>query len=163
MLNYISKLNKGYIMKHFTEEDIQKFINVCMKSNSMSEAAAKLNMHFNTFKRYAIMFNCYNPNQSGKGIKKKRKDKILTEDILLGKYPSFQTYKLKKRLIDEHYIPDKCEICGWSEKIRGEKYTPCELHHIDGDRTNHMLSNLQLLCPNCHSLTDTHRARNIHS
>jgi 5-methylcytosine-specific restriction endonuclease McrA len=35
-----------------------------------------------------------------------------------------------------------------------------ELHHIDGKRTNHHLSNLMLLCPNCHSQTDTFRARN---
>lgn len=148
-------------MKHFTEKDKQEFINICMNSKSMSEAAAKLEMHFNTFKKYAKKFNCYVPNQCGKGIEKKYNQKILTEDILAGKYPNFQTYKLKKRLIDEKYLPDKCELCGWSKKLDGEKYTPCELHHIDGDRTNHKLSNLQLLCPNCHSLTTTHRARNI--
>ena len=148
-------------MKHFTEQDKQQFINICMNSKSMNEAAAKLGMHFNTFKRYAKQFNCYTPNQGGKGIVKKSNRKILTEDILAGKYPEFQTYKLKKRLIDENYLPDKCELCGWSEKLDGEEYTPCELHHIDGDRTNHKLSNLQLLCPNCHSLTTTHRARNI--
>ena len=36
-----------------------------------------------------------------------------------------------------------------------------ELHHIDGDRTNHKLDNLQILCPNCHSQTATFRAKNI--
>ena len=32
-----------------------------------------------------------------------------------------------------------------------------ELHHNDGDNTNNRLENLQLLCPNCHSYTDTFR------
>ena len=32
------------------------FINVCENSLSMSEAAAKLNLHYNTFKRYAQLY-----------------------------------------------------------------------------------------------------------
>jgi 5-methylcytosine-specific restriction endonuclease McrA len=32
-----------------------------------------------------------------------------------------------------------------------------EVHHIDGDRTNNSLENLQLLCPNCHSYTTNFR------
>jgi hypothetical protein len=32
-----------------------------------------------------------------------------------------------------------------------------ELHHKDGDRTNNILSNIELLCPNCHALTDNYR------
>lgn len=145
-------------MKHINK---QEFIDTCKSSKSMSEAAVKLNMHFNTFKRYALKFECYSPNQSGKGTKKVRHVKILTEDILSGKYPEYQTYKLKNRLINEGYKEDKCELCGWSEKRLNERYTPCELHHIDGNRSNHLLTNLQLLCPNCHSLTSTHRAKNI--
>jgi hypothetical protein len=38
---------------------------------------------------------------------------------------------------------------------------PMELHHIDGDKYNNAIANLLLLCPNCHALTDTYRARNI--
>jgi len=35
-----------------------------------------------------------------------------------------------------------------------------ELHHVDGDRTNHLLENLEMICPNCHSQTDNYRAKN---
>lgn len=34
------------------------------------------------------------------------------------------------------------------------------VHHIDGNKTNNDLSNLQLLCPNCHSQTDNFCAKN---
>jgi len=34
---------------------------------------------------------------------------------------------------------------------------PLELHHRDGDRTNNSLANIELLCPNCHALTDNYR------
>ena len=36
-----------------------------------------------------------------------------------------------------------------------------ELNHKDGDSSNHLLPNLEFLCPNCHSQTPTYRSRNI--
>ena len=51
----------------------------------------------------------------------------------------------------------RCEVCGIDE-WRGEKIT-LEVHHIDGDRSNNTKDNLQVLCPNCHSLTDNWRGR----
>jgi len=61
--------------------------------------------------------------------------------------------QVKKNLFN---IKDqKCEVCGLSE-WRGQKIT-LELHHIDGDRTNNTLENFQILCPNCHSITDNYR------
>ena len=51
----------------------------------------------------------------------------------------------------------QCESC----KLRYWLNNPIalEVHHIDGDRTNNTLVNLQLLCPNCHSRTDYYRNR----
>jgi 5-methylcytosine-specific restriction endonuclease McrA len=37
---------------------------------------------------------------------------------------------------------------------------PLELEHKDGNCTNHNIENLELLCPNCHALTDTYRGKN---
>ena len=141
--------------------DEQEFITTCQNSLTMAEAARKLNMHFNTFKRYAVKFGCYSTNPSGKGTSKPRPRKISTEDILLGKHPDYETYKLKRRLIREGYIEDKCQYCGWSEKREPEdEFTPCELHHADGNPRNHLLSNLRLCCPNCHSLQKHYRSKN---
>ena len=38
---------------------------------------------------------------------------------------------------------------------------PLELHHINGIKTDNRLENLQMLCPNCHALTDNYRGKNI--
>ena len=38
---------------------------------------------------------------------------------------------------------------------------PLELHHKDGNKFNNNLSNLELLCPNCHAFTNTYRTKNI--
>lgn len=60
---------------------------------------------------------------------------------------------LKSHLIKERGA--KCEHC--SLTIWVNRPIPLELHHIDGNRINNNKDNLQLLCPNCHSLTDNFR------
>lgn len=52
----------------------------------------------------------------------------------------------------------KCECCGNSEWLG--KPIKLEVHHIDGDHYNNELENLQLLCPNCHSMTPNWRGKN---
>lgn len=79
---------------------------------------------------------------------------------LLVKNSSFQSHKLKKRLFREGIKKSRCEICGWAEK-REDGTIPVELDHINGDRRDNRLRNIRILCPNCHSLQDTHRGRNI--
>lgn len=142
--------------------DEKEFIEICQTSKTMAEAARRLKMHYNTFIRWAKKLNCYVPNQGGKGTKKaSRPDRIKTQDILDGKYPDYNTYKLKRRLIQEGYKEDKCELCGWAQKrMPSDEFTPCELHHKDGNSHNHSLDNLIILCPNCHSLTNNYRAKN---
>ena len=143
------------------EYDPEEFKEVCNSSDSMAQAASKLKLHFNTFKRIALKLECYNPNQSGKGMRKRKKLVYKTSDILKGKHPHYQTFKLKKRLLKEKILENKCSICYIIEQ-QGKEIN-CELDHIDGDRTNHRLKNLRILCPNCHSQTETFRAKNIKS
>lgn len=140
--------------------DMVEFVKVCNESESMAKACATLGLHFNTFKRLAIKYNCYKPNQSGKGTHKNNNGaNIPIDEILEGKHPQYQTYKLKNKLIKAGIKENKCEICGITDW--NGKHIQMELHHIDGDRTNHKLSNLMMLCPNCHSQTETFRAKNI--
>ena len=55
----------------------------------------------------------------------------------------------------------KCENCGLTEWLGSP--IPLEVHHLDGKELNSELSNLILLCPNCHALTDNYRGRNINN
>lgn len=137
----------------------EEFVKVCEESKSMKAAAEKLGLAMTTFKRRAKKLGCYKTNQGLAGSHKERTDGIPLKDILDGKYPSYQTYKLKTRLIKEGVKQDKCEQCGWHEKPAGAKFTPCELHHKNGDHSDYRLENLEILCPNCHSLTKNYRFR----
>lgn len=58
----------------------------------------------------------------------------------------------------KHLFGYKCACCGISE-WQGDKIT-LELEHVDGNHKNNCISNLKLLCPNCHSQTHTYKARN---
>ena len=60
---------------------------------------------------------------------------------------------LKPHLIKER--SHQCEICKNSLWLNYP--ITLEVHHLDGDRTNNELQNLQLLCCNCHATTDTWR------
>ena len=65
---------------------------------------------------------------------------------------------IKKYLFKKYH--NKCQLCGWGEKNPTTGKIPLEVHHIDGDYTNNTEENLQLLCPNCHSLTETYKNAN---
>ena len=48
-----------------------------------------------------------------------------------------------------------CQRCGWNEIHEILGYSPVQVEHLDGDAFNQHPNNLTVLCPNCHSLTDT--------
>lgn len=75
-------------------------------------------------------------------------------------------WKAKRDYENAHYMTLRyyikedighCQECGL-DSWRGVKI-PLEVHHVDGNRKNNALSNLQVLCPNCHALTDNYRGR----
>jgi 5-methylcytosine-specific restriction endonuclease McrA len=70
-----------------------------------------------------------------------------------------QSDKLRRRLIQEGLLATSCASCNLSDWLGGP--IPLELDHVDGNRLNNNLSNLRLLCPNCHALTPTYRGKNI--
>lgn len=55
---------------------------------------------------------------------------------------------------------EKCMRCEWSERNTFTGKIPIELSHIDGDFTNNKIENLELICPNCHSLTESYKGAN---
>jgi DNA-binding CsgD family transcriptional regulator len=67
-------------------------------------------------------------------------------------------HNLKRRLLKAGLLKPVCGMCG----LREWRGTPLalQLHHINGDRVDNSLENLALLCPNCHSQTDTWAGRN---
>jgi HNH endonuclease len=84
--------------------------------------------------------------------------KTSLEEILIEDSSYANTSALRRRLLKEGLLQDKCKRCGITE-WQGEKLS-LHLDHIDGDNTNNSIENLRVLCPNCHSLTPTYCGRN---
>ena len=81
------------------------------------------------------------------------------EEILVKDSDYTKTYRIKERLIAAGLKARACQMCGLTEW--NGKQISLELDHINGDRFDNRLENLQILCPNCHAQTDNYRGRNI--
>lgn len=54
----------------------------------------------------------------------------------------------------------KCIKCGWSEVHPVTGRVPLTVNHINGDSSDSRQGNLELICPNCHSLTPNYGSLN---
>lgn len=79
-----------------------------------------------------------------------------SENGLIGEYALSR--HIERHIRDK--FGNKCCICGWHEVNKFTGKVPLEIHHIDGNYKNNSEDNLQLLCPNCHSLTETYKGAN---
>ena len=81
-----------------------------------------------------------------------------------GKFHGTRGKQLQLASTVRRYIIDKnghkCSKCGWAKKHPLSGKVPIQVHHIDGNPLNTKESNLQVLCPNCHSLTPNWGAGN---
>jgi len=130
----------------------EQFIEACSNNLSMAKAAVALGLHFNTFKRHAVTYGCYKPNQAGKGIKKNNPKRIIN----ITDYVSRAS--VRKTVINENLIPYECNECDITD-WKGKKLS-LHLDHINGCNGDNRIENLRFLCPNCHSLTETYTGRN---
>jgi 5-methylcytosine-specific restriction endonuclease McrA len=65
---------------------------------------------------------------------------------------------IRTYLIEQaHY---KCSNCGWDKVNATTGHIPLTVNHKDGNCRNHKFNNLEVLCPNCHSLTSTYGSLN---
>lgn len=136
------------------KEEILQWIS---ENQSKAFISKQLKCKQETLNNYLIKMGIdYVGNQSGKGMTKV-KDKLSFQEYL-DTSKDIQSNKVRIKLLEEGLKPHKCENCGLEEWM-GQPI-PLELHHIDGDKTHNELSNYQLLCPNCHALTDSYRGKN---
>jgi Zn finger protein HypA/HybF involved in hydrogenase expression len=87
-------------------------------------------------------------------VKTKKQNHI--KKILESNYKDLSFESLRFRILYEQ--ENKCNHCGLDKWLG--KDIILELEHKDGNNKNNDRSNLEMICPNCHSLTQTWRGRN---
>jgi Zn finger protein HypA/HybF involved in hydrogenase expression len=145
----------------YTDQDI---INAVKTSSSIRQVILKLNLipaggNYSTLHNKIKKLNLDTSHFTGQLWSKGKqiKLKVPIEDYLSNKQP-IQSNKLKIRLLREGYFTYKCHNCNNTHWLNSP--IPLELEHKDGNSSNNELSNLTLLCPNCHALTPTYRGKN---
>lgn len=83
---------------------------------------------------------------------------VIINDWLTGKHSgSIEKHAFILSEVIRKYLiktaDNKCQKCGWHEINEHTGKVPLQINHIDGDATNNRPENLEVLCPNCHSLT----------
>lgn len=76
---------------------------------------------------------------------------------VLNRSASVNTHNIKLRLIAFGILEARCNNCHGEKWLGGT--IPLELHHINGDRWDNRIENIELLCPNCHALTSNNSGR----
>ena len=152
---------KGRKQKIITKEQL---LNAMKMTKSNMSCARYLGISYMHYSRYAksyideesgkTLFDLHK-NQAGKGIRKhlggKDPDlKSLMDGELYVK--SYNLNRYKDRLIQEGYIEEKCNSCGFTEQRVHDYKSPLLIHFKDKNKENWRIENIELLCYNCYFL-----------
>ena len=128
---------------------------IVANSVSIAEVIRKLGLkpaggtHYHISKRikkYELDLSHFSGQSWNKG--KTFPSKRPIQDYLSNKV-SIQSNALKKRLIKDGLLEERCNKCLQTEWL--DQPMPLELHHKDCNHHNNNLDNLEILCPNCHA------------
>lgn len=128
-------------------------------SRTGEEAAQKLGVKYKVYRRMATELGCCikRPGTITDRVSSKfvSLDAIVIRGEIRRRVPGST---LLSYLLMKGFKKYKCEECGISD-WNGKELT-LQVHHKDGDHFNNILDNLQVLCPNCHSQTNTYCSKN---
>lgn len=147
--------------RRYTEDEFRE---AWASSSSIAQVASKLNCNktgggYYSLKAAASDLGLTSEHMTGKGwnvgdhFGLSRINRIPLAEILVEHSAYTNTHALKQRLFKEGLKEKKCEWCG-IEEWRGQP-APLALDHINGTRRDNRLTNLRILCYNCHGQTET--------
>jgi 5-methylcytosine-specific restriction endonuclease McrA len=138
------------VSNNYTYSDILRALNLTTSGES-SRTALKKRMQ-------ELSCDISHFNSSKTKLSKKRTSSLSLQDILVENSTYANRTRLKAKLLATNSLSYCCSICGISEWCN--TYISLQLDHINGINNDNRLENLRLLCPNCHSQTDTFSGKN---
>lgn len=144
----------------YTKEVVE---NLARRSNSIADMIRLANIKTRSggsHKHLKTLIDFYKIDTShfyNKGLRKIAKPLTLRQfkKAVLCKNGKWHTSNIRIRILKLKLLPEQCAICNLPPIWNGKKLT-LQLDHKNGDTRDNRLSNLQILCPNCHTQTDNH-------
>ena len=149
-------------MKEYSLEDVRVAV---IESKSIAGVLRRLGLrpvggNYKTIHRLIEMNQWNTSHFTGQGwnvgLQFKPKG-VLTDEAIFVEHSDYRcSWRLRERYkkLTGKTSCDQCNLSRWMGSD-----IPLEIHHINGINTDNRLENLQLLCPNCHALTDNYRGR----
>ena len=141
---------------------LEKFELVLQTSNSLAEALSRFELGSVNGNHKTIKARIEEENIDISHMSPyKRESRVVyaLEEILIKDSPYANRTSLKKRLLKAGLLKEECYKCGIGPVWNGLPLT-LQLEHKNGINNDHRLENLELICPNCHTQTDTYAGKN---
>lgn len=156
--NIFLKLPDGssIIKKMFSEyndDELKRVIKVCTSITNIIESL-RLNKSYHIQIKKFITDNLIDISHF---VRRKREN---IENKLVKGTKAIHSRSIKNYIVNNKIVENKCTICSLEPIWNGKPLT-LQLDHINGDHYDNRIENLRLICPNCHTQTDTFTGRNL--
>ncbi len=149
----------------------EQFVTAVAESLSVAQVLTALGLkatggNYKAFYIHADRLNVSTAHFTGKAWNVgDRYRQIYTEfdlkDVLVENSTYSSTSSLKKKLLKANLLEYKCSGIGCGIDTWLGRPVILQLEHINGNNRDNRIENLCLLCPNCHSQTETYAGRNV--
>ena len=136
---------------------ISKKLGVCIDTFIKRYPEYREILKKSSFKKISDSREAYYAGQTK--LKIIKREQIFKDIKLTGRCEITKGWCVQKKWLKLFLIErdgNKCSLCNWSERNPVTGNVPVHIDHIDGNKENNHLSNVRILCPNCHSLTPTY-------
>ena len=147
--------------KNISIEDLKELVS---KSTTMTQVMTKLGYTANMGNSYILVKKYLDDNNidtshfKGKAHGTTDTSRYSLDDILVENCKYSNMSSLKRRVLKAGLLKKRCAICGIDSWLG--KPIVLQLDHINGNNRDNRIENLRLLCPNCHSQTETFCRKN---